>query len=85
VKKKYDIVAKVGTYKNSEGEEKNRNINIGSVFQRDDNSFCMKLDSIPVSPDWSGWLNLYEPRKRDEASAKPAPAPSTYIDEDAPF
>lgn len=65
-KKKFDVVAIVGTYKNRDGEEKKQYLKCGSVLERDDGSLCMKLDAVPVGGD--GWFSFYEPKQKD---AKP--------------
>jgi len=54
----HDVVATVGTYK-KDGEEKKRYANCGSAFTDDQGRISIKLDTIPVSPDWSGFLSLY--------------------------
>jgi hypothetical protein len=72
-----DIVAKVGEYQ-KDGETKARTIRIGSVFKRDDGSACLKLDSVPIGPEFSGWANLYDPRPiegRAQPQEQPNPAP----------
>jgi hypothetical protein len=67
----YDAVATVGTYKNHAGEEKKRFVKIGTVFENDQGQMSLKLDSIPVGQDWSGWANFYEPK--DEPAQRPQP------------
>ena len=69
-----DAIAVVGEY-NKGGEIKKRYQKVGSLFQRDDGSFSMKLESLPLSADWNGWLNLYDPygqRKDQEQQQQPA-------------
>lgn len=58
----HDIIATVGEYTNKAGEKKKRYHKCGAAFTDDDGRISLKLDGIPVSPDWSGWLSLYEPR-----------------------
>lgn len=58
----HDLVAVVGTYTDQGGQEKKRFHTCGKYFQREDGSAAVKIESLPVGPDWSGWLNLY-PRK----------------------
>lgn len=65
-KKTHDVVATVGSYKTSSGEEKKRYVHCGSAFTNDEGQISIKLDSVPVSPEWSGWLSLYVPKPRDE-------------------
>ncbi len=60
-----DAIAVVGEY-NKGGEVKKRYQNVGALFQRDDGSFSMKLESLPLSADWNGWLNFYDPYNKRE-------------------
>lgn len=54
------IVATVGTYKDRQtGEEKKRYITVGTEFTDDQGRRSLKIDAMPVSPEWSGWLSLY--------------------------
>ena len=71
-----DAIAVVGEY-NKGGEIKKRYQNVGSLFQRDDGSFSMKLESLPLSADWNGWLNFYEPynKRKDQEQQQPAAQP----------
>ena len=69
--KKFDAVATVGEYKDRNGETKKRYVNIGSVFESDDGRLSLKLDSVPVGPEWSGWVSFYEPKGRDVQPSAP--------------
>ena len=72
MRKTHDIVATVGSYRNGAGEEKKRYVNCGAVFKGDDGRVSMKLESVPVSPEWSGWFALYPvDRERRPASSTP--------------
>jgi len=71
----HDVVAAVGTYKDRDGKEKKRYLNCGSAFTDDEGRISIKLDAVPVSPDWSGWLSLYPVERRD---APQAPAAGRY-------
>jgi hypothetical protein len=64
-KKIYNAVATVGTYKDRDGEEKKRYVNVGSVFENDKGQLSLKLDSVPVGNEWSGWVSFFEPKERD--------------------
>tara|TARA_R100000231_G_scaffold51651_2_gene43541 strand:+ start:180 stop:482 length:303 start_codon:yes stop_codon:yes gene_type:complete len=68
-----DAIAVVGEY-NKGGEIKKRYQKVGSLFQRDDGSFSMKLESLPLSGDWNGWLNFYDPygQRKDQEQQQPA-------------
>ena len=52
-----DLMASVGEFKDSDGKKCKRWLKVG-VMMRDDTSGAMsiKLDAVPVSPHWSGWL-----------------------------
>jgi len=77
------VVATVGKYTDANGNEKNRYITVGRAFIRDDKSVSIKVDSMPVGPEFSGWLNLYD--LDEDRQAAPAPAPAAKVDEDLPF
>lgn len=81
-RKTHDAVATVGTYKDRNGNEKKRYINIGSVFTDDDGRLSLKLDSVPVGPEWSGWVSFYEPKEREGAGHQERPVAQTYRDDD---
>jgi hypothetical protein len=70
-KKKYEVVATVGKYTTKSGEEKKRYLNIGTVFENDKGQLSMKLDSIPVGPEWSGWVSFFEPKEREWNDRQP--------------
>ena len=74
-RKKYDAVATVGTYKDRQtGEEKKRYANVGTVFESDDGRLSLKLDTVPVGPGWSGYIQFFEPdRERGAGDRKEAP------------
>lgn len=82
---RYEAKAKIGTYKNAQGEEKARWHQMGVCFQNDQGNLSLKLDSIPVN--WDGWVSLFEPKPKEN---KPAPAvpqatDSGIPDDDIPF
>lgn len=54
------IVATIGTYKDRQtGEEKKRYLTVGTAFSDEQGRVSLKIDAMPVSPEWSGWLSLY--------------------------
>ena len=67
MKKKYDAVATVGKYKNNQGEEKKRYLNVGTVFEGDDGRLSMKMEALPVGTEWSGWISFYEPKDNGQS------------------
>ena len=71
----HDIVATIGTYTDREGNEKKRFNKCGAAFTNDDGNLSIKIDAMPVSPEWNGWLSLYEKKEFDnQASSRPQPA-----------
>jgi len=74
----HDVVATVGEYTNNAGETKKRFQKCGIVLTNEDGRMSIKLESIPVTPDWSGWLSIYPKRDREQAGAgDPFPAPAS--------
>lgn len=66
-RKVFDVVATVGKYNDRQGNEKKRYQTCGAAFENDKGQLSIKLECIPVGPDWSGWLSLYPPKERDAA------------------
>lgn len=66
-KKVFDAVATVGKYTDKQGNEKKRYTNVGAAFEDDQGRLSIKLETIPVGPEWSGWISLYPPKERDAA------------------
>ena len=86
-RKIYDLVATVGTYTDKQGNEKKRYVNVGAVFEGD-KGMSMKLETLPVGPEWSGWLSFYEPKEREAApfTQHSAAKANAYVpDGDEPF
>jgi hypothetical protein len=91
-RKTHDVVATVGKYQ-SNGEEKKRYLTCGSAFSDDQGRISIKLDAVPVTPEWSGWLSLYpvkdQPKReerpqRQEVKREPMSSPQEQ-DSDIPF
>jgi hypothetical protein len=70
----HDIVATLGEYTAADGTKKKRYHTCGKAFTNDKGQVSLKLDALPCSPEWSGWLSLY-PVKTDEQRADPRPVP----------
>ena len=85
-----NLVATMGKYTDKDGNEKSRYVTIGSMFQRDDGSLCLKLDAIPIGEEFTGWVNCYDPRSwdKDEPSSEPhhaSVAENALKDDNIPF
>ena len=64
--KLYEITVVSGKYKNKDGQEKSRYINIGSVLETK-NGPMLKLDTIPLMDGgWNGWAYLNTPKTKDD-------------------
>ena len=63
--KRYDVVATI-KFKKQDGSEGKSYSRCGSAWEGD-KGISVKLDTVPVSKDWDGWLNLYEPKPKDAA------------------
>lgn len=62
----HDVCASNGEYRNSHGETKKRWLNVGSAFTDPaDGRMSIKLDTVPVGPDWSGWFSLFPVKEKD--------------------
>lgn len=72
----HDIVAATGKYTDPTGQEKTRYLTIGRLFKRDDGSACAKLESLPLAPEWNGWVNFYPKRDPGQTWQSPASRPS---------
>jgi hypothetical protein len=97
----HDIVATLGEYEAADGSKKKRYHTCGKAFTNDQGQISLKLDALPCSPEWSGWLSLYpvqepsapRPDLRDSpervaaraAAAAAATAREEDPDDDIPF
>ena len=69
--KKYDVVAKVGTYTDKNGEEKPRWLNVGAVITTENGHALLLSKTFNpaglAEPDReSVLLNLFEPKKHED-------------------
>lgn len=79
----HKVLATVGTYKGGDGSEKKRYVQCGMLFtDQETGRMSIKLDAVPCSPDWSGWLQIY-PRDDDDSGqhrgqqSRPATRPAS--------
>ena len=88
--KKYDVVAKVGEYRDRNGETKPRWKNVGAVITTD-KGHALLLDKTfnpagLAEPDReSVLLSLFEPKERDGQGAPQQGAPRDDLGGDIPF
>jgi len=76
---KYDVVAKNGTYKDRNGDEKTRWLKMGVCFESE-KGLSIKIDSMPIAFD--GWMSLMTPKPKEGVSNTPT---ANSIDDDIPF
>lgn len=79
----YRVSAKGDTYKDKEGNDRVRWVDCGVVFESK-NGMAVKLEALPVKFD--GWLQLFEPRDKDQVNQAQSDQPSNNVkDDDIPF
>lgn len=86
--KRFDAAVSTGEYTDRDGNQKKRWQNVGVVFENDNGQLSLKLETIPVGPGWSGWINFFEPKERDAAPVtkhSAAKANGFQNDDDQPF
>lgn len=91
-KKLYDMVVKTGSYTNSNGDTKNRYLNIGVVMQSDDGgAFALLEPHVNLAGFNRGdrdsvMVSLFKPNNDGQASAnKPAPKNLDQMEDEIPF
>lgn len=91
MKKKYDLVIKVGTYTNNQGEEKGRYENVGAMMEGDNGPFIfMKRTFAPSGAPFkegseSILISLFEPNDKGQAPQQSAPQTAPDFDDPIPF
>jgi hypothetical protein len=79
-KRTHDLVATVGEYTNRQtGETKKRYQNCGSAFTNDDGNISIKLEALPLSKDWSGFLSLYPVKEQEQGRRNIQPHPDEAV------
>ncbi len=82
MKPKYHAVATLGSYKDKDTRKTiKRWLTVGTVFESPNGNLFMRLDALPASPDWSGFLS-FRPVGAGAADEEPAgmtadPGPAT--------
>ena len=91
----HKIVATVGKYTDRQsGEEKKRYLQCGVAFTDEQGRISLKIDAMPVTPDWSGFLSLYpldedrqqqQPRQKYQGDGRSERRPAPKREEEAPM
>jgi hypothetical protein len=71
-------------YKDAQGLEKTRYVRIGTLFVKENGSKSLKLDATPVGPEFTGYINFYEPNT-DKQPSQRTQATSAMVDDEIPF
>ena len=66
----FDAVATVGEYTDKQGNKKKRYMTVGKVFESEGGGLSLKLDALPVVPEWSGWISLFVPKDKEQSPAQ---------------
>ncbi len=81
-KQTHKVIASVGEYKDRQtGETKKQWRELGRAIDYGDGTVAIKLDLIPSTPDWSGWIKLVpldedqQPRQQYSQQSQAAPPP----------
>lgn len=68
------LFATVGTYTDrNTGKTAKRQAQVGVVFESESGRLSMRLDLIPISPDWKGFISFRSP---SEDATEPTPPES---------
>lgn len=60
------LITITGEYTNQQGEKKNKYMGVGTMFKREDGTFAIKIDALPVG--FSGWIGIV-PLDEDKGAA----------------
>lgn len=90
MKKKMEAHATVSEWIDDSGKKCKRTVQVGTIFESTNGRLVMKLECLPTSKDWSGWISLrpcasaLPPMRRVSPGMPPAPdtQPENPDDED---
>jgi hypothetical protein len=72
------LITVIGEYTNAQGEAKKKYLNVGTMFKREDGSFALKIDALPVTgfTGWVGIVDLDENKQQGTRAAQATPPPA---------
>jgi hypothetical protein len=95
MKRTHLVIATVGTWVDpATGRKVKRTLPVGALYESTGGKLVLRVDAIPTSPDWSGWMQVtpcapdLPAGRRTSRGMPPAPPPATdgdNPDEDVPF
>ena len=71
MKRTHRLVVPNGTYQ-KDGEEKTRWLEIGAVLQKDDGRKVVKLEALPISAEFDGWVQMFPIEDKSESGYEKA-------------
>lgn len=85
-----EVLGDVCAYIKSPGAEKASYYKCGVAFRADDGRMSIKIDTLPIPGQWTGWLNIFPQQQQGERPPlkplpKRAPKPFDDFDDDIPF
>ena len=91
--KTHDAIASIRQWTDKDtGTKHKATLIVGAVFRSSKGNQVLKLDALPLSRDWSGWIALkpcgpeLPPSRRASPGMPPAPAPQPdEAPDDKPF
>ena len=78
--RKFEIIVTVGTWTDpATGKKVKRTLPVGAIYESTGGKLVLRIDAIPVSPDWSGWAQL-KPCTRETPTSRrvDGPEPDEY-------
>lgn len=79
MKQRYELIATVAKWTDSQGRKCTRTARIGTVFQSPKGRLSIQLELVPVFPGWSGFVafrDLLPPSSAPDPSENPTPPPA---------
>lgn len=82
MKPKFHITATIGSYiDKGSGKKVKKFANCGTVFESPNGRLFMRLDTVPVTPEWSGFFTL---RSASHEAAPIEAIPESETEDDTP-
>ncbi len=88
MKKKMEAHATVSEWTDDNGKKCKRTVQVGTIFESANGRLVMKLECLPTSKDWSGWIafrpcvSVLPPMRRVSPGMPDAPAQTDEEDEE---
>ena len=83
-----EAVAVVGSYTDRTGAEKKRYQKVGTLFVYDDGNQVLKIDALPISKEWTGFVSFFDIKEREAPKGGGSTAREDFsadLDDQIPF